>query len=48
MCNFIAKIKGQESCKLIRDLTGFIQAEEENNVKSCKGKHSQELSESRG
>ncbi len=32
----IAKIKGQESCKLIRDLTGFIQAEEENNVKAAR------------
>ena len=36
MYNFIAKIKGQESCKLIRDLTGFIQAEEENNVKAAR------------
>lgn len=32
----IAKIKGQESCKFIRDLTGFIQAEEENNVKAAR------------
>ncbi len=36
MYNFIAKIKGQESCTLIRDLTGFIQAEEENNVKAAR------------
>ncbi|MFP3022383.1 MAG: XRE family transcriptional regulator [Wolbachia sp.] len=36
MYNFIAKIKGQESCKLIRDLTGFIQAEEENNIKAAR------------
>lgn len=36
MYNFITKIKGQESCKLIRDLTEFIQAEEENNVKAAR------------